>query len=55
MIDKIFWGSLVVLFCIAIGLVINDVNELDDYINNCKGLVVKTPSGWVCSTAQKVN
>lgn len=26
---------------------------LDKKIENCNGLVVKTPNGWECSTAQK--
>lgn len=55
MIDKVFWGSIIVFFCIAIVLVIQGIHDLDEYISNCKGLVVKTPDGWICSTAQKVN
>jgi len=53
MIDRIFWGSVILFFIGTIFYIIFGLTELDKKIDNCKGLVVKTPSGWECSTAQK--
>jgi hypothetical protein len=54
MIDRIFWGAVILFFVGTIIYVTYELTKLDDKIANCKGLVVKTPEGWVCSTAQKV-
>ena len=53
MIDRIFWGTIIIFFVLTFIYIIYGMNKLDDKIANCKGLVVKTPSGWECSTAQK--
>jgi hypothetical protein len=53
MIDRIFWGAVILFFVGTFIYIIYGLNVLDDKIANCKGLVVKTPEGWVCSTAQK--
>lgn len=53
MIDRIFWGSVILFFIGTIFYIVFGLTELDKKIDNCKGLVVKTPSGWECSTAQK--
>lgn len=55
MIDRIFWGTVILFFVGTIIYMTYGVIKLDDKIANCKGLVVKTPEGWVCSTAQKAS
>ena len=55
MIDRIFWGTVILFFVGTIIYVTYGVIKLDEKIANCKGLVVKTTEGWVCSTAQKAN
>ena len=53
MIDRIFWVSVILFFIGTFIYIIHSMTLLDDKISECKGLVVKTPNGWVCSTAQK--
>ena len=55
MIDRFFWTTVILFFIGTLVYLIYGLNELDDKIANCKGLVVKTPDGWVCSTAQKAS
>ena len=55
MIYRFFWGTVILFFFVTIIYVIYSLARLDEKVANCKGLVVKTPEGWVCSTAQKAS
>lgn len=55
MIDRIFWGTIILFFVGTIIYVMYNLTKLDEKIANCRSLVVKTPEGWVCSTAQKAS